>query len=247
MRAPASPRTGVLGHFQLVLSKLANKSGLMCSNPLIVRNRVNLKENRVGLNGSLVEICTEVRAKLQVRPLRSPRFPVQLSGVGELRAASRWESRIRPLGWYCDIGNPGPLQWDDKVEGGGRPCMSGGGWTESKKANLDKSDFQPSLSGLFWLLSSTQDWQPVKAVRRMSGVHFAKARDMERFAFRAYLKCFKILPILTACPNLASPVGPLLRESLHWEKLPTTDPKCGWGIKPAESHQRNGAKQWQPR
>jgi hypothetical protein len=42
------PRTSVLGHSQSVLSKLANKWGLMCSNPLIVRNRVNLKENRVG-------------------------------------------------------------------------------------------------------------------------------------------------------------------------------------------------------
>jgi hypothetical protein len=43
-------------------------------------------------------------------PLRSPGFPVQLSGVGELRAAFLTESRIRHLGWYCDLGNPGPLQ-----------------------------------------------------------------------------------------------------------------------------------------
>jgi hypothetical protein len=39
-----------------------------------------------------------VRVKLQVPPLRSPGFPVQLSGVGELRAAFLTESRIRRLG-----------------------------------------------------------------------------------------------------------------------------------------------------
>ena len=39
-----------------------------------------------------------------------PGFPVQLSGVGELRAAFLTESRVRHPGWYCDLGNPGPLQ-----------------------------------------------------------------------------------------------------------------------------------------
>jgi hypothetical protein len=51
-----------------------------------------------------------VRVKLQVPPLRSPGFPIQLSGVGELRAVFLTESRIRRLGRYRDIGNPGPLQ-----------------------------------------------------------------------------------------------------------------------------------------
>jgi hypothetical protein len=52
-----------------------------------------------------------VGVELQVPPLRYPGFPVQVSGVGELRAAFFTESRIRSLGRYRDVGNPGPLQF----------------------------------------------------------------------------------------------------------------------------------------
>jgi hypothetical protein len=48
--------------------------------------------------------------KPQVPPLRYPGFPVQLIGVGELHAAFLTESRIRGLGWYREVGNPGPLR-----------------------------------------------------------------------------------------------------------------------------------------
>jgi hypothetical protein len=48
--------------------------------------------------------------KLQVPPLRSPEFPVEVGGVGELRAAFFTESRIRGLGWCRDAGNPRPLR-----------------------------------------------------------------------------------------------------------------------------------------
>jgi hypothetical protein len=78
-------------------------------NSLIVWRRVNLKEIRVGLWIG----CWQLRAlqvKLQVPPLRSPGFPIQLGGVGELRAAFLTESRIRHLGRYRDVGNSGPLQ-----------------------------------------------------------------------------------------------------------------------------------------
>jgi hypothetical protein len=69
---------------------------------------MGIKENRVGLWTA----CRRLRAgqvKLQVPPLRSPGFPVQLSGVGEFRAAFLTESRIRRRGRHRDIGNPGPL------------------------------------------------------------------------------------------------------------------------------------------
>jgi hypothetical protein len=84
--------------------------GAWCAgDPLIVSSRVGLKENRVGLWIA----CWHLRAvqvKLQVPPLRSPGFPVQLSGVDELRAAFLTESPIRDLVRYCDVGDPGPLQ-----------------------------------------------------------------------------------------------------------------------------------------
>ena len=70
---------------------------------------MGLKENRVGLWIACRHLRV-VRVKLQVPPLRSPGFPIQLSGVGELRAVFLTESRIRRLGRYRDIGNPGPLQ-----------------------------------------------------------------------------------------------------------------------------------------
>jgi hypothetical protein len=68
-----------------------------------VRNRVRLKENRVG-SGSVVDLRA-VRVKLQVPPLRYPGFPVQLSGVG---GTAMQEIRVR-----CGR--------DDKVEGSGTP------------------------------------------------------------------------------------------------------------------------------
>jgi hypothetical protein len=48
--------------------------------------------------------------KLQVPPLRSPEFPVQIGGVGELHAPFSTESRIRGLGRCRDLGSPGPLR-----------------------------------------------------------------------------------------------------------------------------------------
>ena len=47
-----------------------------------------------------------VRLKLQVPPLRCPGFPVQRSGLGELRAAFFTESRIRGVDWRSVVGNP---------------------------------------------------------------------------------------------------------------------------------------------
>jgi hypothetical protein len=75
----------------------------------MVWKHVGFKENRVGLVDRLSTFAW-VQVKLQVPPLRSPGFPVQLSGVGGLRAAFPTESRIRDLVRYCDVGNPGPLQ-----------------------------------------------------------------------------------------------------------------------------------------
>jgi hypothetical protein len=46
----------------------------------------------------------------QVPPLRYPGFPVELSGVGEVRAAFFKESRIRGCLWFREVGNPGTLR-----------------------------------------------------------------------------------------------------------------------------------------
>jgi hypothetical protein len=49
-------------------------------------------------------------------PSAAPNFLSKLGGVGELHAAFFAESRTRGLGWYCDVGNSGPLG------------MTSGGW-----------------------------------------------------------------------------------------------------------------------
>ncbi len=50
------------------------------------------------------------KVKLQVPPLRSPLFPVELGGVGELHAAFLTESRTRGDVQHCVSGNPGTLR-----------------------------------------------------------------------------------------------------------------------------------------
>jgi hypothetical protein len=89
------------------MSKLANRSELLPDNPLTVWKRMGSKRIRLGLLIAWRRL-RRVRVKLQVPPLRYPGFPVQLSGVGQLRAAF-CESRIRHRGRYRDVGNTGPL------------------------------------------------------------------------------------------------------------------------------------------
>jgi hypothetical protein len=64
--------------------------------------------------------------------LALPRFPAQLCGVGEVRAAFR--KPHTSLGRYRDAGNPGPIQSGmTKLSAVAHLGISGGGWTDSKK------------------------------------------------------------------------------------------------------------------
>jgi hypothetical protein len=70
-------------------------------------------------------LCPKV--KLQVPPLRYPGFPVQLSGVGERRAASRKAA-------YVALGGTGSAPVGmTKLRAVANLGSGGGGWTESKK------------------------------------------------------------------------------------------------------------------
>jgi hypothetical protein len=72
--------------------------------------------------------------KLQVPPLRYPEFPVQLGGVGTPPAALRKAA-------YVALGGTGSAPVGmTKLRAVTNLGGSGGGWTESKKANLDKTD-----------------------------------------------------------------------------------------------------------
>jgi hypothetical protein len=100
---------------------------------------------RIGLDQWIaVGILRAVRVKLQVPPLRylgfpvqeirvrSPGFPVELGGVGELHAAFRNESSTRGCVRRRVAGNPGPVGMT-KLRAVAHLGTSGGGWTESKK------------------------------------------------------------------------------------------------------------------
>ena len=57
------------------------------------------------------------RGALQIPPLRSPGFPVELGGADALHAPFLTERRIRCLVQCCVTGNPGSFGRDDKGEG----------------------------------------------------------------------------------------------------------------------------------
>ena len=48
--------------------------------------------------------------ELRIPPLRSPGFPVEVGGVGEVPAAFFEESRIHGFRWLGEVGNPGTLR-----------------------------------------------------------------------------------------------------------------------------------------
>ena len=60
--------------------------------------------------GSFPSAIWGFRRELQVPPLRYPGFPVECSGVDEVRAALFMESRIRGRCWLCEVGNSGTLR-----------------------------------------------------------------------------------------------------------------------------------------
>src|SRR5271169_6871414 len=90
-----------------------------------------------------------VRVKLQVPPLRYA--PV---GMTNLSSGSNLEICQWSKGWaVCGQGKAhrrslryAPVDGMTKLRAVAHLGMRGGGWTDSKKANLDKSDSQPSPS-----------------------------------------------------------------------------------------------------
>ncbi len=60
--------------------------------------------------GQCRKIFRERSGEPQIPPLRSPGFPVELDGVGELHAPFFTERRIRVLVRRCVAGNPGTLR-----------------------------------------------------------------------------------------------------------------------------------------
>ena len=55
--------------------------------------------------------------ELQIPPLRSPGFPVELGGVGALHAAFLNESSKRGYVQRCVEGNPGPFEMTNLFQG----------------------------------------------------------------------------------------------------------------------------------
>jgi hypothetical protein len=102
---PGTPRTDVLGYSQTELSKLTAKPLVGPVNELIPLGELGQHQIR-----SL--FWTHGQIALTAGPsttLRSPGFPVELGGVGELHAAFRNESSTRGCVRRCVAGNPGPV------------------------------------------------------------------------------------------------------------------------------------------
>jgi hypothetical protein len=92
-------------------------------------------------------------------PLRCPGFPVQRSGLGELRAAFFTESRIRRFGQYRDAGKSrsAPVGMT-KLNAVAHLGMSGGGWTDSKKLIWTKLILSRPLRQAQGRLFGTELW-----------------------------------------------------------------------------------------
>ena len=65
---------------------------------------------RISHTSSVEKHFQERAAEPQVPPLRSPGFPVDARGVGDLHTALSTESRIRGRRQQCEVGNPGALR-----------------------------------------------------------------------------------------------------------------------------------------
>jgi hypothetical protein len=105
-------------------------------------------------------LCPKV--KLQIPPLRSPGFPVEVGGVGELHAAFPAESRTRgcwgvPRSRKSGYAPVGMTNWRAATHLG----MGGGGWTEPAQQQPNRFRL-PAFSSTHSLSCAVQ-----KAVRRL--------------------------------------------------------------------------------